>query len=223
MEKTALKVNELIKIYKMGTQEIFALNKIDLTVNEGEMVSVVGASGSGKSTLLHILGGLDRPTSGAVYLGETRLDNLKDRALSAIRREKIGFVFQKFCLVEELSVLENICLPILLSNQRPNYDYINEICEILGLTERKNHLPSQLSGGQQQRTAIARAIANDPSIILCDEPTGNLDKNNSNEVIDLLCRINSKYNKTILIVTHDKSVSERCGRIIEISDGKVVS
>lgn len=222
MSKTALTAKSLSKIYKMGSQEINALDNVDLAIEEGDMVAVVGASGSGKSTLLHILGGLDKPTSGSVFIGEKQLDTMKDHALSELRREEVGFVFQKFCLVEELSVLENICLPILLSDRTPNYDHINEICDILGLSDRKDHLPSQLSGGQQQRTAIARAIANDPSIILCDEPTGNLDKTNSREVIDLLSRINEEYNKTILIVTHDKAIADRCKHTVTISDGKIV-
>ncbi|MGN0165614.1 MAG: ABC transporter ATP-binding protein [Lachnospiraceae bacterium] len=221
MSKTALKAESLSKIYKMGSQEIYALNNVELTINEGDMVAVVGTSGSGKSTLLHILGGLDKPTSGCVFIGEKRLDTMNDSALSALRREEIGFVFQKFCLVEELSVLENICLPILLCNRQPDYEYINEICDILGLSDRKNHLPSQLSGGQQQRTAIARAISNNPQIILCDEPTGNLDRSNSNQVIEHLCKINSLYKKTILIVTHDKEIARHCKRTVEISDGCV--
>ena len=218
----AIRVKGLSKEYKMGAETVYALRGVDLDIEKGSLTAVVGTSGSGKSTLLHMIGCLDKPTAGDIFIGDTRITETTDKTLARIRREKIGFVFQSFCLIGELTVMENIMLPVLLSNRCPNRDHINELCDTLGLSGRTSHLPSQLSGGQQQRAAIARALANDPQIILCDEPTGNLDKGTSNEVIRLLKEVNQKYGKTILIVTHDMDIAKQCGRIIEISDGKII-
>ncbi len=222
MEKTILKARGLTKEYKMGRQTVTALDGVDLDIGEGSFTAIVGTSGSGKSTLLHLLGCLDRPTSGEITIDGTRVTETGDSCLARIRRESIGFVFQKFALIQELTVLENITAPILLSGRRPDTQAIDELCLTLGLSERKKHLPSELSGGQQQRTAIARALANDPKIVLCDEPTGNLDKKTSAEVISLLHEINRKYKKTLLVVTHDPSIAEGADRVIEISDGRIV-
>lgn len=217
--RTQLKAVNLTKEYPMGSHTVHALQTINLSIDEGTFVSIVGTSGSGKSTLLHLLGGLDKPTSGDVYLGNIRLTDTTDKELSKIRREHIGFVFQKFCLIQELNVMENILLPVLLSNKTPDYNYVHTLCDLLGLTERTSHLPYELSGGQQQRVAIARALSNDPQIVLCDEPTGNLDKKTRNEVIDLLKQIHKEFRKTILIVTHDPDIAESTERIIHMEDG----
>ncbi len=216
-----LRTQALTKQYKMGTQTVDALKGIDLEIEKGSFTAISGTSGSGKSTLLHMLGCLDKPTSGDVFIGDIKVTETKDKKLAKIRRENIGFVFQKFCLVPELTVTENIVVPVLLSNKRPDTAYIDELCEILGLSDRKGHLPSELSGGQQQRCAIARALANDPQIVLCDEPTGNLDKKTGEEVISLLHEINRKYNKTVLIVTHDPDIANGADRIIHIEDGEI--
>lgn len=218
-----IKTKGLTKEYNMGEQVIIALNDVSIEVEEGDLVSITGTSGSGKSTLMHILGGLDQPTSGEVYIGGENIGSMKDKQLSKLRRERIGFVFQKFCLIQELKVIENITFPILLSNRKPDMGYIDELCDALGLSDRKKHLPSELSGGQQQRVAIARALANDPQILLCDEPTGNLDKKTSEEVIDLLNGINEKFGKTLLIVTHDADIARRTKRQMHIEDGRIVS
>lgn len=222
MSEVVMRAVNLFKTYKLGSQEVRAVDGISLSVEKGELVSIIGTSGSGKSTLLHLLGGLDKPTSGEVYLEETRIDNLNDKALSLLRRRRIGFVFQKFCLIQELNLVENIVLPVLLDGRKPNYDRLDDICEMLGLSDRKCHLPSQLSGGQQQRVSIARALMAEPDVILCDEPTGNLDKNSSKDVVELLCKANEKFGTTILIVTHDVNVADRAGRKIQIEDGHII-
>ena len=222
MSEVVMRAVNLFKTYKLGSQEVRAVDGISLSVEKGELVSIIGTSGSGKSTLLHLLGGLDKPTSGEVYLEETRIDNLNDKALSLLRRRRIGFVFQKFCLIQELNLVENIVLPVLLDGRKPDYDRLDDICEMLGLSDRKCHLPSQLSGGQQQRVSIARALMAEPDVILCDEPTGNLDKNSSKDVVELLCKANEKFGTTILIVTHDVNVADRAGRKIQIEDGHII-
>lgn len=222
MSNVQVKAVDLTKEYKMGAQKVCALDNINLTVEQGAFTAIVGTSGSGKSTLLHLLGGLDKPTSGDVYIDSVKITDINEKDLSKIRREHIGFVFQKFCLIQELNVTENIVLPILLSNRKPDNNYIGELCDILGLSERKNHLPSELSGGQQQRVAIARALSNDPKLILCDEPTGNLDKKTGAEVIELLRKINRKFGKTVLVVTHDMSIAKEADRQIQIEDGRIV-
>ena len=221
MSEKIIVTKGLSKKYNMGEQTVTALNNVSIEINKGDLVSVTGTSGSGKTTLMHILGGLDTPTSGEVFIDGENIGGMNDKQLSKLRREKIGFVFQKFCLIQELKVIENITFPILLSNRKPDMDYIDELCETLGLSERKKHLPNELSGGQQQRVAIARALANDPQILLCDEPTGNLDKKTSEEVIDLLGGINEKFGKTLLIVTHDNDIARQAKRRLRIEDGEI--
>ena len=221
MSEIQISAKGLTKEYKMGNETVHALRGVDLEIEKGSFTAIVGTSGSGKSTLLHLLGCLDRPTSGEISIGDQVITQTGDKELARIRRERIGFVFQKFCLIQEMTVFENITVPVLLSNRKPDTAAIDDLCETLGLAGRKTHLPSELSGGQQQRAAIARALANDPQIILCDEPTGNLDKKTSGEVIGLLQEVNRKYGKTILIVTHDPAIAERAERVIRIEDGRI--
>ncbi|KYH28343.1 MULTISPECIES: ABC transporter ATP-binding protein [Clostridium] len=218
-----LKVQGLKKIYGKEENKVEALKGIDLSVNKGEFVAVVGASGSGKSTLLHILGGLDRPTEGKVIIDGEDIYQYKEEKLAIFRRRKIGFIFQFFNLLPVLDVQENIALPALLDNDKVDRKYLEEIIKILGLEDRKNHLPSELSGGQQQRVAIGRALLNKPSIILADEPTGNLDSSNSKEVIELLKFSAKKYNQTLILITHDVNIASSADRIITIKDGSIVS
>ena len=218
-----IKTVNLSKKYNMGDQVIIALNNVNIEINDGAFISITGPSGSGKSTLMHLLGGLDSPTSGEVFIDGDNIVNMDDSHLSKLRREKIGFVFQNFCLIQELKVIENIIFPILLSNRKPDMEYIDELCNTLGLYDRKKHLPSELSGGQQQRVAIARALANNPKILLCDEPTGNLDKKTSEEVIGLLNGVNERFDKTLLIVTHDADIAKRTKHQMHIEDGQIMS
>ncbi|MTK13946.1 ABC transporter ATP-binding protein [Clostridium sp. OS1-26] len=218
-----LKVENLNKTYGKGENIVEALKDINLSVNKGEFVAIVGASGSGKSTLLHLLGGLDRPTKGKVIIDGESIYNYKEEKLAIFRRRKIGFIFQFFNLIPVLDVEENIALPALLDNDKVDKSYLEEIIEILGLKERKNHLPSELSGGQQQRVSIGRALLNKPSIILADEPTGNLDSKNSKEVIELLKFTARKYNQTLILITHDINIATMADRVITIEDGEIVS
>ncbi|NLZ49527.1 MAG: ABC transporter ATP-binding protein [Clostridiales bacterium] len=218
-----LKVEGLSKIYGKGENKVDALKNINLSVNKGEFVAIVGASGSGKSTLLHLLGGLDRPTSGKVIIDGESIYDYKEEKLAIFRRRKIGFIFQFFNLIPVLDVEENISLPALLDNEKVDEKYLDEIIKILGLTDRKTHLPSELSGGQQQRVSIGRALLNKPSIILADEPTGNLDSKNSKEVIELLKYTSRKYNQTLMLITHDVNIASMADRIITIEDGQIVS
>lgn len=218
-----LKVENLNKTYGKGENIVEALKDINLSVNNGEFVAIVGASGSGKSTLLHLLGGLDRPTKGKVIIDGESIYNYKEEKLAIFRRRKIGFIFQFFNLIPVLDVEENIALPALLDNDKVDKSYLEEIIEILGLKERKNHLPSELSGGQQQRVSIGRALLNKPSIILADEPTGNLDSKNSKEVIELLKFTARKYNQTLILITHDINIASMADRVITIEDGEIVS
>lgn len=218
-----LKVENLNKTYGKGENIVEALKDINLSVNKGEFVAIVGASGSGKSTLLHLLGGLDRPTKGKVIIDGESIYNYKEEKLAIFRRRKIGFIFQFFNLIPVLDVEENIALPALLDNDKVDKSYLEEIIEILGLKERKNHLPSELSGGQQQRVSIGRALLNKPSIILADEPTGNLDSKNSKEVIELLKFTARKYNQTLILITHDINIASMADRVITIEDGEIVS
>lgn len=222
MSNAAIQAIGLSKIYNMGTSQVDALKDVDLTIQAGEFVALTGTSGSGKSTLMHLLGGLDIPTTGEVLIHGKSLYKCRERQLAAIRREQIGFVFQKFCLIQELSVRENIILPILLSSRKVDEAYIDEICQVLGLADRLHHMPSELSGGQQQRVAIARALANNPSIILCDEPTGNLDQHTSEEVMNLLHSVHETYHKTMVIVTHDRQIAEGADYILRLEDGQIV-
>lgn len=216
-----LKVENVYKTYGKGENKVEALKNVNFSINKGEFVSIVGPSGSGKSTLLNIMGGLDNATSGKVLLDNRDIFAMKEKELSVFRRRNIGFIFQAFNLVPELNVEENIMLPILLDNKRPNKKYINELLEMLGLSHRKNHIPSKLSGGQQQRVAIGRALATRPAIILADEPTGNLDTKNSNEVINLLKLCVSKYNQTLIMITHNQNLASLGDRVFNVEDGIV--
>ncbi|NFD76986.1 ABC transporter ATP-binding protein [Clostridium botulinum] len=216
-----LSINKLYRTYGSGETKVDAIKNINLTINQGEFVAIVGASGSGKSTLLHAMAGLDKPTGGNIIIDNQDLYDLDVDSLAAFRRKKIGFVFQFFNLIPVLTLEENIQLPILLDHEKIDKDYLNELLDILDVRGRRDHLPSQLSGGQQQRAAIARALINKPSIIFADEPTGNLDKKNSKEVMELLKLSCKKYKQTLVIVTHDLEIASKADRIITISDGEV--
>lgn len=218
-----LKVENLNKTYITGDTKVEALKDINLSIKKGEFVSIVGASGSGKSTLLHLLGGLDKPTSGKVIIDSEDIYDYKEEKLAIFRRRKVGFIFQFFNLIPILNVCENIALPQLLDNEKISRDYLDELISILGMKDRKNHLPSELSGGQQQRVAIGRALFNKPSIILADEPTGNLDSVTSKEVIELLKFTAKKFNQTLILITHELNIAEMADRVITIKDGIVVS
>ncbi len=218
-----VRMENIVKRYGEGNSRVDALKGIDLSIQQGEFVSIVGASGSGKSTLLHILGGLDRPSSGKVLIGDDDIYEYSDNELSVFRRRKVGFIFQFFNLIPVLNVQENIALPTLLDSESIDMEYLNEIITILGLQERKNHLPSELSGGQQQRVSIGRALINRPHLILADEPTGNLDTRNTKEVMDLLRLTAKKYNQTIVMITHDLTIASASDRIITIQDGEIIS
>lgn len=218
-----LKVEGLNKTYGKGDNKVEALRNVSLSISKGEFVAIVGASGSGKSTLLHLLGGLDIPTSGKVVIDGESIYDYKEEKLAIFRRRKIGFIFQFFNLIPVLDVEENISLPALLDNEKVDKNYLAEIVEILGLTDRKGHLPSELSGGQQQRVSIGRALLNKPSIILADEPTGNLDSKNSKEVIELLKFTARKYNQTLILITHDVNIATMADRVITIEDGMIIS
>ena len=217
-----LETKNLRKIYGAGDTEVRALDGVSLSVDKGEFVSVVGTSGSGKSTLLHMLGGLDRPTSGTVTVDGRELSSLKDEAVTIFRRRKIGFVFQNYNLVPVLSVYENIVLPIQLDGAAVDRPYVNQIIETLGLESKLQNLPNNLSGGQQQRVAIARALAAKPAIILADEPTGNLDSKTSLDVMSLLRITSEKFTQTIVMITHNEDIAQMAGRIIRIEDGRIV-
>lgn len=217
-----LQADNLIKIYGSGENEVHALDGVNFSVEKGEFVAIVGTSGSGKSTLLHILGGLDRPTSGNVAVDNRNIFSLKDEELTIFRRRKIGFVFQNYNLVPVLNVYENIVLPIQLDGKEPDADYIKSIIETLGIENKLDNLPNNLSGGQQQRVAIARALASKPAIILADEPTGNLDSKTSQDVLGLLKVTSQKYAQTIVMITHNEEIAQLADRIIRIEDGKIV-
>ena len=219
---TILETKDLRKVYGSGDTEVRALDGVDLTVEKGEFVAVVGTSGSGKSTLLHMLGGLDRPTSGTVTVDGKELSGLKDEELTIFRRRKIGFVFQNYNLVPVLNVYENIVLPIQLDGNAPDRDYVDQIIETLGLGNKLQNLPNNLSGGQQQRVAIARALAAKPAIILADEPTGNLDSATSLDVMGLLKVTAQKFSQTIVMITHNEELAQMADRIIRIEDGRIV-
>jgi len=218
---TILKTHKLKKHYGKGDSLVKALDGVDISINKGEFVSIVGTSGSGKSTLLHMLGGLDRATSGDVHVEGNKIFDLKDDAMTVFRRRKIGFVFQNYNLVPILNVYENVTLPIELDGNAVDEDYINTLLQMLGLEKKKYNLPSLLSGGQQQRVAMARALATKPAIILADEPTGNLDSKTSQEVIGLLKVSSEKLGQTIVMITHNEEIAQMADRIIRIEDGKV--
>lgn len=217
-----LKVEKLSKIYGKDGISVKALDEISLSIEKGEFVAVVGSSGSGKSTLLHCIGGVDAPTSGKVFVGEHDIYALKDEQQSVMRRRHIGLIYQFYNLIPTLNVKENIVLPSELDRQKVDENYLNELLELLGLKERTKHLPNELSGGQQQRVAIARALINRPSILLADEPTGNLDSKNSKEIMELLKEANVKFGQTIVMVTHDQNLAQYADRILTIEDGKIV-
>jgi putative ABC transport system ATP-binding protein len=218
-----LKIQGLKKSYGKEGNMVEALKGTNLSINKGEFVAIVGASGSGKSTLLHLLGGLDRPTEGKVIIDGEDIYGYKEERLAIFRRRKIGFIFQFFNLLPVLDVEENIALPALLDNDKIDKSYLAEIIKLLGLEDRKHHLPSELSGGQQQRVSIGRALLNKPSIILADEPTGNLDSKNSKEVIELLKFSAKKYNQTLILITHDVNIAASADRVITLMDGDIVS
>ncbi len=214
-----LEVKDISKTYGTGETAVHALKGATFSVPKGEFVAVVGESGSGKSTLLNMIGALDTPTSGKVWIDGKDIFAMKERNLTVFRRRNIGFVFQSFNLIPELTVEQNILFPVLLDYQKPNRAYLEELLEVLNLTARRNHLPSQLSGGQQQRVAIGRALMTRPALILADEPTGNLDTQNTSEVIALLKEASRKYEQTILIITHSRSIAQSADRILQVSDG----
>ena len=216
-----LQANDLTKIYGFGENAVHALDGVNFSVEKGEFVAVVGTSGSGKSTLLHMLGGLDRPTSGSVTVDGKEIFSLKDEALTIFRRRKIGFVFQNYNLVPVLNVFENIVLPVWLDGNAPDAPYIDSIVETLGLSRKLDNLPNNLSGGQQQRVAIARALASKPAIILADEPTGNLDSKTSQDVLGLLKVTGQKYAQTIVMITNNEEIAQLADRIIRIEDGRI--
>ncbi len=214
-----IETQNLCKYYGKGENRVKALDDVCLSIDKGEMAAIVGTSGAGKSTLLHLLGGLDKPTSGVVRYDGKNIFAQKDRQLARFRLQRIGFIFQFWGLIPELTAWNNIILPSAL-NKSTDKEYISKICDSLGISDRLTHYPNELSGGQQQRVAIARALANKPSVLLCDEPTGNLDERSGREVTELLRRIREDYGQTVIIITHDNSVARQCSRIIKIKDGK---
>lgn len=217
-----LKTRNLKKYYGNGDNLVKAIDDNNIEITEGEFVAIIGKSGSGKSTLLHMIGGLDRPTDGNVFIDGKDIFSLKDEALAIFRRRKIGFIFQYYNLIPSLNVWENIVLPIGLDNKTVDKDFIDDIVNALGLRDKKDSLPNTLSGGQQQRVAIARALATRPSIILADEPTGNLDSKTSDEVMTLLKTMIKKYNQTLVMITHDETIAQMADRVIYIEDGRVL-
>ena len=216
-----LRVENLTKIYGKGENEVRALDDVSFSVNKGEFIAVIGPSGSGKSTLLHILGGVDRPTSGRGLMDGKDVYAQNEEQLAIFRRRQVGLIYQFYNLIPVLNVTENITLPVLMDGQRVNRDRLSELITTLGLTGRENHLPNQLSGGQQQRVSIGRALMNAPAVVLADEPTGNLDSKNSKEIVDLLKISNEKYGQTLIVITHDESIALQADRIISIDDGKI--
>ena len=220
---TILQTKDLKKIYGSGETAVHALDGLDLTVEKGEFLAIVGTSGSGKSTLLHMLGGLDRPTSGTVIVDGREIFSLKDEELTIFRRRKIGFVFQNYNLVPVLNVYENIVLPIQLDGSQPDEAYVEQIVDTLGLKSKLLNLPGNLSGGQQQRVAIARALATKPAIILADEPTGNLDSKTSQDVLGLLKVTSQKFSQTIVMITHNEEIAQLADRIVRIEDGRIAA
>lgn len=220
--ENAVTVKNLSKIYGTGDTAVHALKNVTADFESGKFTAIIGTSGSGKSTFLNLLGGLDTANSGEILYGETNLLKLNDNELSKFRRKNIGFVFQFFNLIPELTARENILMPVKIDNRPIDMDYFEQIANTLDIKDRLDHYPSQLSGGQQQRTAIARALINKPSVILCDEPTGNLDKKTGEDVINLLKELKEKFNQTIIVVTHDMHIAEKSDRIIQIEDGEIV-
>lgn len=218
-----LRVENLCKTYGKGKNEVKALDNVSFTVKKGEFIAIIGPSGSGKSTLLHILGGVDKPTSGKVFMDDNDVYVQNDEQLAIFRRRQVGLIYQFYNLIPILNVVENMTLPLKLDGRKVNEERVNELLELLGLAERKNHLPGQLSGGQQQRVSIGRALINAPVLVLADEPTGNLDSKSSQEIIELLKYSNKKYGQTLILITHDENIALQANRIIRIADGKIVS
>jgi putative ABC transport system ATP-binding protein len=216
-----VKVNNLSKVYGKGNTKVVALDNVSFSVNEGEFVAIVGASGSGKSTLLHLLGGVDKPTSGEVFVNGKDIYKLKDEELAKFRRREVGLIYQFYNLIPILNVVENITLPLDLDNRKPEKDKLDNLIKLLGLENRKDHLPNELSGGQQQRVSIGRALVTHPSVVLADEPTGNLDSKSSDEIMDLLKRCNKEYNQTIIMITHNMELAKIADRIITLEDGHI--
>ena len=217
-----LKVENLTKIYGKDTTKVVALDNVSFSVEKGEFVAIVGASGSGKSTLLHLIGGVDRPTSGKVYIDGKNIYNFDDDKLAIFRRRQIGLIYQFYNLIPILNVEENITLPLALDNRKIDKEALNDLLKLLGLQSRKNHLPNELSGGQQQRTSIGRALITNPALILADEPTGNLDSKASDEIVALLKKSNKELNQTIIMITHNMEIAKFADRIIKIEDGRIV-
>ena len=217
-----LKVENLCKTYGEGENLVKALDDVSFSVNKGEFVAIIGPSGSGKSTLLHILGGVDKPTSGKVYMDNADVYAQNDEQLAIFRRRQVGLIYQFYNLIPVLNVTENITLPVLMAGRKVNRGYLKELLQTLRLTGREDHLPNQLSGGQQQRVSIGRALINTPAVVLADEPTGNLDTKNSQEIVELLKASNKKYNQTLIVITHDENIALQADRIIAIEDGKII-
>lgn len=217
-----LRAEGLTKVYGKGSTQVRALDNVSFSVERGEFLAIVGASGSGKSTLLHLLGGVDRPTSGSVYVNGSDVFARNDEQLAIFRRREVGLIYQFFNLVPVLDVVENITLPMLLDGRKPNAEAVAELVKTLGLEGRERNLPNQLSGGQQQRVSIGRALANNPSIVLADEPTGNLDSRNSAEIVALLRRSNRERGQTLVVITHDQDIALQADRVISIEDGRIV-
>lgn len=216
-----LEVKKLTKIYGKGNTAVTALDDVSFTVKEGEFVCIIGPSGSGKSTLLHLIGGVDYPTRGEVFIDQTSIYDLNETELAIFRRRQIGLIYQFYNLIPILTVEENLQLPVLLDKQKVDENHFNKLVDILGLKDRLQHLPNQLSGGQQQRVSIGRALISNPSLILADEPTGNLDSKNSKEIIELLKMFNKTFNQTLIVITHDERIALQADRIISIEDGKI--
>lgn len=217
-----LKVENLCKTYGKGENQVKALDHVSFSVNKGEFIAIIGPSGSGKSTLLHILGGVDKPTGGKVYMDGSDVYAQNDEQLAIFRRRQVGLIYQFYNLLPVLDVTENITLPVLMDGQKVNEERLHELITTLKLTGRENHLPNQLSGGQQQRVSIGRALMNAPAVVLADEPTGNLDSKNSQEIVELLKVSNQKYNQTLIIITHDENIALQADRILAIEDGKII-
>ena len=217
-----LRVEELTKVYGKGENEVRAVDNVSFSVEKGEFLAIIGPSGSGKSTLLHILGGIDRPTSGKVYMNGQDVYAQNEDQLAIFRRRQVGLIYQFYNLIPVLDVVENITLPVLMDGSKVNEERLNELLSTLGLSDRRKNLPNQLSGGQQQRVSIGRALMNAPAVVLADEPTGNLDSKNSQEIVELLKFSNKKYSQTLIIITHDESIALQADRIIAIEDGRIV-
>ncbi len=217
-----LRVENVSKVYGLGKGQVTALDQVSFSVNQGEFVAIIGPSGSGKSTLLHMLGGVDYPTSGTVYMNGQDIFSQKEDQLAIFRRREVGLIYQFYNLIPILNVVENLTLPVLMDGKKPDSDFLRELIENLGLAGREESLPCQLSGGQQQRVSIGRALMNSPAVVLADEPTGNLDSENSREIMELLKSSNRKYKQTLLVITHDEKIALEADRIISIEDGKIV-